>query len=220
LNEGPEIPPEQLDTDAVRVVTRLKQHGFEAYLVGGCVRDLLLGRAPKDFDIATSAHPEQVKELFRNSRLIGRRFRLAQVYFKGGKILEVSTFRKNPTELLDEAGAPAVAEPDTSLDLSTEVALQTIEGEDVSVAPLAVTNGGSNGASGHDEPVEAAPTGPDPAEAEEAIGGGVPDDDVFITQDNVFGSALEDARRRDFTINGSKSSRAALRRGCSKRRSG
>ncbi|MBK7861711.1 MAG: poly(A) polymerase [Archangiaceae bacterium] len=205
--DEPEIPPEQLDSDAVRVVTRLKQHGFEAYMVGGCVRDLLLGRVPKDFDIATSAHPNQVKELFRNSRLIGRRFRLAQVYFKGGKILEVSTFRKNPTDVEEAAAAAAAAppEPDTVLDLSTEAALQSIEGDDVAVAPLAVTGANGDFAELH----EAAPTadaeaqqGPDPVEAEEAIGGGVPDDDVFITQDNVFGTAFEDARRRDFTING------------------
>jgi poly(A) polymerase len=187
-----------LDSDAVRVVTRLKAHGHEAFMVGGCVRDLLVGRTPKDFDIATSAHPEEVKELFRNSRLIGRRFRLAQVYFKGGKILEVSTFRKNPTEV--EEAAAAIAEPDTSLDKSTEVALSTIEGEDVPVEALAVTNG-ANGAEPHPAPVVEAQTGPDPDEAEEAIGGGLPDD-VFITQDNVFGTAIEDARRRDFTING------------------
>src|SRR3954470_16685844 len=102
-------------------------------MVGGCVRDLLVGRVPKDFDIATSAHPEQVKELFRNCRLIGRRFRLAQVYFRGGKILEGFTFRKNPTELMEEA-APAAS--DSTLDASTKAALATIEGEDVSVAPL------------------------------------------------------------------------------------
>lgn len=79
--------------DAVRVVLRLRQHGHEAYLVGGCVRDLLLGRTPKDFDIATSATPNQVKGLFRNCRLIGRRFRLAHVYFKGGK--SPSRFRRS-----------------------------------------------------------------------------------------------------------------------------
>jgi poly(A) polymerase len=194
--QQPDIPAEHLDTDAVRVVARLRQHGFEAYMVGGCVRDLLLGRVPKDFDLATSAHPNQVKELFRNCRLIGRRFRLAQVYFKGGKILEVSTFRKNPTEV--EGEEPA-APPDTTLDATTEQALKTIEGDDVQVPPLAEPAA---------EPMaaEAAPPaedGPDPVEAEEAIGGGVPDDeDVFITQDNVFGTSLEDARRRDFTING------------------
>ncbi len=197
--DEPEIPVDQLDPDAVRVVQRLKQHGFDAFLVGGCVRDLLLGRVPKDFDIATSAHPHEVKELFRNSRLIGRRFRLAQVYFKGGKILEVSTFRKNPTELEEGAAAPA-PEPDTTLDVSTEAALATIEGDDVSVAPLAVVPT----ANGEAAPpaAEPAPTGPDPVEAEEAIGGVPDEDDLYITQDNVFGSALEDARRRDFTING------------------
>jgi poly(A) polymerase len=71
-----------------------------AYFVGGCVRDLLLGRTPKDFDIATSAHPGEVRAAFRNCRLIGRRFRLAHVFFRGGKIIEVSTFRANPLDEL------------------------------------------------------------------------------------------------------------------------
>ena len=71
---------------------RLKDAGYEAYLVGGGVRDLLLGREPKDFDVATDAHPEQIKEVFRNCRLIGRRFRLAHVHF-GREIIEVATFR-------------------------------------------------------------------------------------------------------------------------------
>ena len=127
----PEIPEEFLDPDAVKVVRRLRRAGHQAYLVGGCVRDLLLGIRPKDFDVATSAHPNQVKETFRNSRLIGRRFRLAHVFFRGGKIIEVSTFRANP---LDE--------------------LQDLP------------------------------------------------QDLLIRHDNVFGSAEEDARRRDFTING------------------
>src|SRR3954463_4678539 len=130
--KGPaEIREEWLDADAVKVVRRLKKAGFTAYLVGGCVRDLLLGMHPKDFDVATSAHPNQVKATFRNSRLIGRRFRLAHVYYKGGKVIEVSTFRANP---LDE--------------------LQDLP------------------------------------------------QDLLIRHDNVFGSAEEDARRRDFTING------------------
>ena len=71
---------------------RLKNAGFDAYLVGGSVRDLLLGREPKDFDVVTNALPEQARELFRNSILIGRRFRLLHVRF-GGEIIEVSTFR-------------------------------------------------------------------------------------------------------------------------------
>ncbi len=77
---------------ALKVLYRLKSAGYEAYLVGGGVRDLLLGREPKDFDVATSALPEQVRELFRNCRLIGRRFRLAHVHF-GRDIIEVATFR-------------------------------------------------------------------------------------------------------------------------------
>jgi poly(A) polymerase len=127
----PDIREELLDQDAVKVVRRLKRADFSAYLVGGCVRDLLLGMHPKDFDVATSAHPNQVKATFRNSRLIGRRFRLAHVYFKGGKVVEVSTFRANPLDELTDLPQ-----------------------------------------------------------------------DLLIRHDNVFGNEEEDARRRDFTING------------------
>jgi poly(A) polymerase len=88
----------RLDQDAARVVRRLEKAGFQAYLVGGCVRDLLLDRNPKDFDIATSARPEDVRQLFRNCRVIGRRFRLAHVLFGGGKIVEVATFRRKPQD--------------------------------------------------------------------------------------------------------------------------
>lgn len=81
-----------ISPNALKVLYRLKQAGFRACLVGGCVRDLLLGREPKDFDVATDAHPEQVRALFRNCRLVGRRFRLAHVHF-GQEIIEVATFR-------------------------------------------------------------------------------------------------------------------------------
>jgi poly(A) polymerase len=118
-----------IDPDVQKVVRRLVRHGHQAYLVGGCVRDLLLGRRPKDFDVATSARPEQVRELFRNSRIIGRRFRLVHVLFQGGKVIEVATFRRSPREEGDENG------------------------------------------------------------------------DLLIRSDNAFGSADEDATRRDFTIN-------------------
>jgi poly(A) polymerase len=128
---APEIPEPFLDPDAVKVVRRLRRAQHQAYLVGGCVRDLLLRIRPKDFDVATSAHPNQVKETFRNSRLIGRRFRLAHVFFRGGKIIEVSTFRTNPLDELQDLPR-----------------------------------------------------------------------DLLIRHDNVFGTAEEDARRRDFTING------------------
>jgi len=138
-DHAPDIDPRKLDPDALKVVNRLLQYGHQAYLVGGCVRDLLAGRTPKDFDVATSAVPSEVRGIFRNCRLIGRRFRLAHVYFKGGKIVEVSTFRANPSELEDGAEHAA-------------------EGEEK--------------------------------------------DDLLISDDNVFGTAEQDARRRDFTING------------------
>ncbi len=86
------ISRSQISENALKVLYRLNSGGYQAYLVGGSVRDLLLGREPKDFDVATDAHPEQIRELFRNSRLIGRRFRLAHVRY-GDEIIEVSTFR-------------------------------------------------------------------------------------------------------------------------------
>ncbi len=93
-----ELADGRIDPDAEKVVRRLVRHGFEAYLVGGCVRDLLLDRAPKDFDVATSARPDDVRRLFRNSRIIGRRFRLVHVLFGGGKVIETATFRRTPIE--------------------------------------------------------------------------------------------------------------------------
>lgn len=138
------IPQDQIDPDAAKVVRRLARNGFAAYLVGGCVRDLLLGRKPKDFDVATSATPPEIKALFRNCRIIGRRFRLAHIFF-GQKIIETSTFRANPREV-EGAG----------------------DGDDELLDSL----------QGHG------------------------DNELYIRRDNVFGSAEEDARRRDFTING------------------
>lgn len=87
------IRPADLDREALKVLYRLRDAGFSAYLVGGGVRDLYLGKRPKDFDISTSARPGQLRKLFRNSRTIGRRFRLVQVFFRGDKIIEVSTLR-------------------------------------------------------------------------------------------------------------------------------
>jgi poly(A) polymerase len=101
-----------IDPDALKVLYRLRQADHIAYLVGGSVRDLLLGRRPKDFDIGTSAHPYQVKKLFRNCWIIGRRFRLAHVKF-GPKVIEVATFRRQlqPGEEVVQEGVPA---PDPS----------------------------------------------------------------------------------------------------------
>ncbi|MGR8998923.1 MAG: polynucleotide adenylyltransferase PcnB [Gammaproteobacteria bacterium] len=102
------ISRSQISDNALKVLYRLQKEGFDAYLVGGCVRDLLLGREPKDFDVATNADPEQVKKVFRNCRLIGRRFRLAHVYF-GREVIEVATFRgagetKSDNQVLNNEG--------------------------------------------------------------------------------------------------------------------
>lgn len=124
------ISRKNIDTNAVKVLYRLHRSGYRGLMVGGSVRDLMLGRRPKDFDVATDARPHEVRRLFRNSRIIGRRFRLAHVFFHDG-IVEVSTFRRDP----------------------------------------------------------------DPEERQGEDG------DLLITDDNVFGTAREDAFRRDFTVN-------------------
>jgi len=131
------IALDQIDPDAVRVVKQLRRFDHAAYLVGGCVRDLLLGLRPKDFDVVTSATPNEIKRIFHNSRIIGRRFRLAHIFY-GPKTIETATFRANPRELED-----------------------------------------------------------DDSESPEAESG-----DLLIRRDNVFGTPEDDARRRDFTING------------------
>ena len=100
------ISRRDIDPDALKVLYRLREHGFGAYLVGGSVRDLLLGRRPKDFDIGTSAHPYEIKKLFRNCWIIGRRFRLAHVKF-GLKTIEVATFRRQVTDPAPGDGEPA-----------------------------------------------------------------------------------------------------------------
>lgn len=84
-----------IDSDALKIMERLSHSGYKAYLVGGGVRDLLLQRTPKDFDIATDATPKEIKKLFGNCRIIGKRFKLAHIFFRSGKIIEVSTFRDN-----------------------------------------------------------------------------------------------------------------------------
>ena len=94
------ISRRDIDEDALKVLYRLSGHGFVAYLVGGGVRDLMLGRKPKDFDISTSAHPREIKKLFRNCFLIGRRFRLAHIRF-GDKVIETSTFRRRYSSHLE-----------------------------------------------------------------------------------------------------------------------
>jgi poly(A) polymerase len=110
--EAHTLSRKDIDPDALKVLYRLRQFEYTAYLVGGSVRDLLLGRRPKDFDIGTSAHPYQVKKLFRNCWIIGRRFRLAHVKF-GPKVIEVATFRRQ-VEPGEEVVADGVPAPDPS----------------------------------------------------------------------------------------------------------
>ena len=146
------IDPKLLDDNAIRVVRTLKDAGHEAYIVGGAVRDLLVGMRPKDFDVATDATPEQVKALFRRAFIIGRRFRLVHVIFGRGReheVIEVSTFRA----YLDASASDAVA--------------------------------------GNEKTSKAALSGM--THAVDASG--------RVLRDNVWGPQVEDAARRDFTIN-------------------
>ena len=122
------ISRRRIPENVLKVLYRLHRSGYRAYLCGGSVRDLLMERTPKDFDIATDAHPAEIRRLFRNSRIIGRRFRLAHIIFQD-MIVEVSTFRREPERAAEEG------------------------------------------------------------------------ENLLITDDNTFGSPLQDARRRDFTIN-------------------
>ncbi|MCY7316587.1 MAG: polynucleotide adenylyltransferase PcnB [Rubrivivax sp.] len=146
------IDPQLLDANAVRVVKTLKEAGYIAYIVGGAVRDLLVGLRPKDFDVATDATPEQVKALFRRAFIIGRRFRLVHVVFGRGReheTIEVSTFRA----FLDAAAAEQVA-----------------GNEKTSRSQMA-----------------------DKTHVVDAAG--------RVLRDNVWGPQIEDAARRDFTVN-------------------
>ena len=110
------ISRKMLSPNALRILYRLKDSGFTAYLVGGCVRDLLLGREPKDFDLVTDATPGQIKRLFRNCRLVGRRFRLAHLHF-ADEIVEVATFRSAAPEEPELEGIPAAIAEGTETEL-------------------------------------------------------------------------------------------------------
>ena len=161
-----------LSPNGIKVLYKLKEQGFTAYLVGGGVRDLLLGREPKDFDVATDATPSQLKKLFRNCRLIGRRFRLAHLHFQD-EIIEVATFRSAtdapPEESPEADGQPVplpVSEPAPEA--------QAVEGRRER---------------GRESRHFA--TGPKMLKS----------DDGMVLRDNVFGTPEEDAVRRDFTVN-------------------
>ncbi len=143
------LRPEMIQPEARRVLERLSHAGFKAYLCGGGVRDLWLGKTPKDFDVATDARPEQIKRVCHNTRIIGRRFRLAHVIF-GDVIIETATFRA----LLDNPPPSAESVP-----------VPSRRNRDI----------------------------PDPTFATR---------DGVIVRDNQYGTPEEDARRRDFTVNG------------------
>ena len=124
----------------MKVLDRLSGAGYKGYLVGGSVRDLLLGRTPKDFDIGSDAHPQAIRKLFRNCRLIGRRFRLAHILFSGGKVVEVATFRRRP-EHADAAGSDILMTEDNTFGTPREDALRrdfTINGLFYDIADFSV----------------------------------------------------------------------------------
>jgi poly(A) polymerase len=170
------ISRRNIDPDALRVLYRLQRSNHVAYLVGGSVRDLMLGRRPKDFDIATDAHPYQIKRLFRNCWIIGRRFRLAHVKF-GQKTIEVATFRKIVPA--DPAAEPAG-------DVAQIVA---------SAGPPA-----AGAAADHQAAADSAHGGSGHAHRH-GHGHGHAHDHGIIHRDNTFGTPEEDAFRRDFTVN-------------------
>ena len=116
--ENHPITPEMIDRDALYILKKLRDAGFAGYLVGGGVRDLYLGKTPKDFDISTDARPGQLRKLFPNSNTIGRRFRLVQIFFKGGKTIEISTLRSLSEHDLD--GPETVLAPNNTFGTLSE----------------------------------------------------------------------------------------------------
>jgi poly(A) polymerase len=201
------ISRSHVSPNALRVLYRLKDGGFQAFLVGGCVRDLLLGMEPKDFDVATDALPDQVKRLFRNCRLVGRRFRLAHVFF-GQEIIEVATFRaatapsqgEEPLADADpeDGEAPELDEPELGSEAADGAIASGAEAAD-DAAELAgeATEEAGGGADGDArEPAFARagrPAGDDSQRMFDHTG--------RILRDNVYGTIDEDVWRRDFTAN-------------------
>jgi poly(A) polymerase len=162
-----------ISPNALRVLYRLRDAGFMGFLVGGCVRDLLLGLEPKDFDVATDALPEQVKRLFRNCRLVGRRFRLAHVFF-GRDIIEVATFRATSAPSQGDEPLPS-ADPEDGE--APELDESVLEDE-----------GGADTPSMAEQHADDATVRMFDASGR-------------ILRDNVYGTIDEDVWRRDFTAN-------------------
>ena len=169
------ISRRDIDSDALKVLYRLHESGAVAYLVGGSVRDLLLGRRPKDFDVGTSAHPYEVKRLFRNCWIVGRRFRLAHVKF-GQKTIEVATFRRQVSEEeLEALEHERLAAERTERTERTEQ--EDTPGDTADDAVVARADGR-------------------PRDRRRR-----PEQEHQVHRDNTFGTPEEDAFRRDFTVN-------------------
>jgi poly(A) polymerase len=189
-----------ISPNALRVLYRLREAGYEAFLVGGCVRDLLIGITPKDFDIATSALPEEVKRTFRNCRLIGRRFRLAHVFF-GREIIEVATFRAmSAPEVGEEIAEPAAADLDDDVD---DELLEDGDDLDEVDESLVLAEAGPHQTGFHrNSPLRE-------RDRSRHAGAGNDDDDEDrvtdehgrILRDNAYGTIDDDVWRRDFTAN-------------------
>jgi len=176
------ISRSRISPNALRVLYRLRDGGFMAFLVGGSVRDLLLGLEPKDFDVVTDALPEEVKRLFRNCRLVGRRFRLAHVFF-GRDIIEVATFRATSAPSQGDEPLPEADPEDGEVPELDEPQLE-IE----PAAPPARSPSRSASRAG---------IGPDPGGRADLMF----DASGRILRDNIYGTIDEDVWRRDFTAN-------------------
>ena len=168
-----------------------------AFLVGGCVRDLLIGLEPKDFDVATDALPEQVKRLFRNCRLVGRRFRLAHVFF-GREIIEVATFRAASAPSQGEEPLPDADPEDGEAPELDDPQLEAVADSLTQTAPE--TTGPATAASYNVDAVRAFATS-DPETDSDALTERMFDETGRILRDNVYGTIDADVWRRDFTAN-------------------
>ena len=177
----------------MKVLYRLKDAGYQAFLVGGAVRDLLLGITPKDFDVATNALPEEVRHLFRNCRLIGRRFRLAHVHF-GHEIIEVATFRAAAAPEREDAEE---ADPDADTDADSETDADGDTGADAESGTDANAPAGNDTDAG-DRARTPAFEAPPPMDSEHRAF----DQRGRILRDNIYGTIEEDVWRRDFAANG------------------
>jgi poly(A) polymerase len=177
-----------IDPDALKVLYRLHRNGHKAYLVGGGVRDLLLQKAPKDYDIGTDATPEEILDLFRNSRVIGRRFPIVHVMFGPGKVMEVATFRAFEEEEPVQGSVPT-DQDSLEEEARLEEEADQLEEENNGKAPAEKA-----------EPVSAQ-VRPRPRPRRRGQGNDRGRHLLEFAEQN-YGSPAEDARRRDLTING------------------